>query len=126
MKRDIYRDSDLDRFFEEILKFLERDDLSVEYREERMSFTKKDLMPNAVSRIKEVKSPDGLKVVISETEVFPDDCGVSFHEVLYELSNNWFEPRRIVAFMYFGEDGTPIFSEEDLYNRLRTIWGLVI
>ncbi|MGB9668345.1 MAG: hypothetical protein ACPLSJ_03480 [Thermosulfidibacteraceae bacterium] len=122
MKRDIW----LSDFFRKIISFLENDNIVVNYREEEAFFTKKSLMPSSVCRIKEVSSPSGKKLVITEEEIFPEDATISTHQLLYELSNNWIEPKRISAFMYIGEDGRPIFSDEELYRKLREIWGLIL
>ena len=121
MKKDTW----LNEFFREIISFIERDDIEVKYREEETFFTKKSLMPSGICRIKEVSS-SGKKLVIVEEEIYPDDTTIAFHQILYELSNNWLEPKRLTAFMYTAEDGRPVFSDEDLYRRLRELWGLIL
>ncbi|BAT71390.1 hypothetical protein TST_0584 [Thermosulfidibacter takaii ABI70S6] len=117
--------SEIERVLESVRRFLERDDLEVDYREEKEYGFKKSEAPSVVSRIKEAKSPDGSVLRVSITETFYDDAAVSFQEILVELYQNWMDPSRLVAYMQTGEQGTPIFSNQYLFNRINEIYDIM-
>lgn len=116
---------DVDKLIESVRSFLERDDIEVRYSEEEDYGFKKSEAPSHVVRIKEAKTPDGLVLRVSITESYYDDAAVSNQETMVELYQNWMEPRRLIAYLYFADDGTPVYSDRKLFSFINEIWSIL-
>jgi len=116
---------DVERVIESVRSFLERDDIEVKYSEEEDYAFKKSEAPSHIVRIKEARTPDGLILRVSITESYYDDAAVSSHETLVELYQNWMEPRRLTAYLYFADDGSPVYSDRKLYSFINEVWSLL-